>query len=91
MPLPLSSFAKLVLISAALFQGLSGVAVADYKGVIKSAQKGDYVSALREFKTLSKQGHSASQYSIAVMCHFGRGQPRDFGEALKTKAALKRT
>jgi len=80
---PVSLFAKINLVSAALFLGLSGAAVADYAGAIKAAQVGDYVSALREFKELSKKGHPPSQYSIAVMYHFGRGQPRDFAEALK--------
>jgi hypothetical protein len=31
MPMPIKSFAKLILVSAVLFQGLSGIAVADYK------------------------------------------------------------
>ncbi|MBT7485944.1 MAG: sel1 repeat family protein, partial [Rhodospirillales bacterium] len=81
--MPVSSFAKIILVGAALFLGLSSGAAADYKGAIKAAQIGDYISALREFKELSKKGHPPSQYSIAVMYHFGRGQPRDFAEAIK--------
>lgn len=52
--------ARLILIDAAIVLGLTSGAVADYKEGIKAAQKGDYITAMREFKTLAAQGHSAS-------------------------------
>jgi TPR repeat protein len=47
------------------------------------ANKGDYTTAFRLFRTLADQGNTYAQRRLGIMYLRGQGVPRDFAEALK--------
>ena len=48
-----------------------------------SYEKGDYETALREFKPLAEQGNAAAQYNLGQMYRRGQGVPHDYKTAVK--------
>lgn len=80
-------FFFLVMICVAL-QAIGGDFQKGYKGQ-SAYQKGDYVTALEEWKPLAEQGDAAAQFYLGVMYYYGRGVPQNYNEAVKwyTKAA----
>ncbi len=56
---------------------------ADYQKGFEAYQRGDYATALREWKPLAKQGQASAQYNLALMYEDGRGVPEDDKEAVK--------
>tara|TARA_Y100001934_G_scaffold206641_1_gene244343 strand:- start:787 stop:1113 length:327 start_codon:yes stop_codon:yes gene_type:complete len=57
-----------------------------------AARSGDYVTALREFTTLAKQGDATAQSNLGAMHSKGHGVPQDYKTAVKwwTLAAKQR-
>ncbi len=45
--------------------------------------RGDYNTALKEFRPLAEQGFALSQFNLGVMYHQGQGVPQDYQEALR--------
>ncbi len=45
-------------------------------------QRGDYATALREFRPLAEKGGASAQYNIGIMYDKGRGVPQDDAEAV---------
>ena len=63
---------------------LSPVAVmADYQGGRDAFDRGDYPTAVKEFKTLAKQNDPRGQYALAVMYDLGEGVPQNDTAAVK--------
>ena len=56
---------------------------ADFQKGLTAAQKGDFATALREWKPLAEQGHATSQYNLGVMFEKGHGVVQDYKTALK--------
>lgn len=56
---------------------------------VAAHKRGDYITALQEFRTLAEQGDAAAQYRLGFMYDFGKGVPQDYVLAVKwyTKAA----
>ncbi len=46
-------------------------------------KRGDYATALREFRSLAELGDAVAQYSLGLMYYHGRGVPQDYAEAAK--------
>ena len=46
-------------------------------------KRGDYATALREWRPLAEQGHAKAQYNLGNMYSKGRGVPQDNAEAVK--------
>ena len=46
-------------------------------------QRGDYATALREWRPLAEQGYADAQFNLGVMYDEGRGVPQDDAEAVK--------
>ncbi|TSE23937.1 tetratricopeptide repeat protein [Tepidimonas aquatica] len=46
-------------------------------------ERGDYATALKEWRPLARQGHASAQYNLGVMYDQGRGVPQDYAEAVK--------
>ncbi len=46
-------------------------------------ERGDYATALREFRVLATQGNAPAQFSLGIMYYEGRGVPQDYAEAVK--------
>ena len=45
-------------------------------------QRGDYATAIRELRLLSKQGNAKAQFSLGAMYDKGLGVPQDYAEAV---------
>ena len=62
----------------------------DFQKGREAYERGDYATALREFRPLAEQGDAKAQYNLGLMyeegkfdVHLGYGVPRDYAEALK--------
>jgi hypothetical protein len=56
---------------------------ADLTKGMDAAQRGDYATALREWKPLAEQGNTRARFYLGVMYDKGRGVPQDYKTALK--------
>ena len=56
---------------------------ADLQTGLEAYERGDFVAALREFRTLAEQGHAEAQFQVGFMYSVGRGVPEDDAEAVK--------
>ena len=54
-----------------------------YKNGTAAFERGDYETALREFKVLAAQKDSRGQYGLGLMYDLGAGVPTDFEKAVK--------
>jgi len=76
-------FFAVPLVCAAVTVGSSSVAWADFKDGIAAVERGDYATALKEFRALAEQGHASAQYNLGAMYENGHGVPQDYKTALK--------
>ncbi len=56
---------------------------ADFQKGFAAAKRGDFATALREWKPLAGQGNAEAQSNLDVMYDNGRGVPKDFKTAVK--------
>jgi len=56
---------------------------ADFKAGVEAYQRGDYATALTEFRLLAQQGNAVAQSNLGLMYDFGRGVPQDYAEAAR--------
>ncbi|MCH7566103.1 MAG: sel1 repeat family protein, partial [Nitrospirae bacterium] len=56
---------------------------ADFKAGVEAYQRGDYATALTEFRPLAQQGNAEAQNNLGVMYSKGRGVPQDDAEAVR--------
>jgi TPR repeat protein len=56
---------------------------ADIDKGLAAAERGDYATALREWRPLAEQGDAIAQYNLGVMYDKGRGVVQDYGQAVK--------
>ncbi len=56
---------------------------ADIQEGYADAQRGDYATALREWRPLAEQGDADAQYNLGFMYDKGEGVPQDDAEAVK--------
>ena len=74
------------LIAAALAMFLvlaAGEVRAGFDEGIAAYERGDYATALREFRVPAEQGDAEARYNLGVMYDNGQGVPRDYVEAVK--------
>ena len=57
------------------------VNAADFAAGVEAYQKGDYATALKEWRALADQGGSAAQFNVGLLYFDGKGVPQDFGQA----------
>ena len=57
--------------------GLAAPAWADFNAGEKAYHRGDYATALREWRPLAEQGHAAAQYSLGLLYANGQSVPKD--------------
>ena len=63
--------ATLAVVGALLFS--VGTAVADNADGLAAAMRGDYATALKEFRPLAERGDAEAQYNLGVMYTNGHG------------------
>ncbi len=72
------------IIAVLLLAALAGTAVAGpIEDAVAALARGDYATALREFRVLAEQGLADAQYNLGVMYAKGEGVPQDYAEAVK--------
>ena len=73
-----------VLIVFGVFLGSAGISwSADFQKGLDAAQRGDFATALREWKPLAEQGVPGAQYNLGLMYEDGKGVPQDYKTAVK--------
>ncbi|MCH8098520.1 MAG: sel1 repeat family protein [Proteobacteria bacterium] len=86
MTTPKAKLAGLALI-AALCTGVTlGLTAPAWAGVdegVVAYNRGDYATALREWRPLAEQGDAEAQFNLGLMYYKGRGVPQDYAEAVK--------
>ncbi len=55
--------------------------MSSYQEGMDAYDRGDYDTALKEFRPLAEQGHPKAQYNLGVMYQLGLGVPQDNQEA----------
>jgi len=63
---------------------------ADYKAGKDAYDRGDYATALREWRPLAEQGYTAAQFNLGQLYANGQGVPQDYVQARRwwEKAAV---
>jgi uncharacterized protein len=49
---------------------------------LEAANRGDFATALQEWRPLAEQGNADAQFNLGVMYSKGRGVPQDYVEAV---------
>ncbi len=86
MTTPKAKFAGLALIAAlctGFTLGLTAPAWAGWDEAEAAYQRGDYATAIREWRPLAEQGDGDAQNNLGVMYDYGQGVPRDDAKAVK--------
>lgn len=61
---------------------VAGLARADFAAGVAAYQKGDYVTAAKEWRPLAEGGSAAAQYNLGLLYYDGHGVPQDYTEAV---------
>ena len=71
-------------LTLAVLLGSAGMGWGAYfqKG-LDAVQRGDYTTALREWKPLAEHGNADAQFNLGVMYDDGEGVPQDYKTAVK--------
>ena len=56
---------------------------ADFQKGLDAAQKGDFATALKEWKPLAEQGNAPAQFNLGLIYAKGQGVTRNYKTALK--------
>ena len=75
------AFLRFTIVLGLSFVCLAMPARADSQAGVDAHKRGDYATALREWRPLAEQGDANAQYNIGVMYDFGKGVPQDFATA----------
>ena len=62
--------------------GLAPPVWADFQAGVAAYDRGDYATALREFRVLAEQGDATAQFDLGLMYKIGQGVPQDYAEAV---------
>ena len=57
--------------------------MADYQDGLEAYERGDYATAMQEWRPLAEQGDAIAQYNFGLMYAFGQGVVQDYAEAVK--------
>ncbi len=69
------------IIAATLLIAFMATARADFQDGVAAYKRGDYATALREFRPLARQGDTGAQYNLGFMYDNGLGVPHDYVQA----------
>ena len=74
---------KRIPLAAVLLVLLVGPARAGFDEGVIAHERGDYETALKEFRPLAERGDAMAQSNLGIMYENGQGVPQDYAEALK--------
>ena len=69
--------------AAVLMFGLAAPAWAGFDEGMAAHKRGDYETALREWRPLAEQGNAKAQSALGIMYYEGRGVPQDYVQAVR--------
>ncbi len=75
--------ARAVAIGAVLLTLGGAKAWAGFEEGMAAAKRGDYATAVREWRPLAEQGDATSQFNLGAMYDKGLGVPQDYVQAVK--------
>ncbi len=70
-------------VCVAVTVGSLSVAWADFEVGVAAYQRGDYATAVKEFRAVAEQGAPDAQYNLGFMYEDGKGVVQDYKEAIK--------
>ena len=73
----LAGLALIVALCAGFTLVLTAPAWAGWDEAVAAYQRGDYATALREWRPLAEQGHADAQFNLGLMYSKGKGVPQD--------------
>ncbi len=79
----LAGLALIATLCAGLTLGLTVPAWAGFDEGLAAYQRGDYATALRDWRPLAEQGNANAQFFLGLMYGNGLGVPRDYAKALQ--------
>ncbi len=79
----LAGLALIVALCVGFTMGLTAPAWAGFEEGKAAYNRGDYATALREWRPLAKQGDAEAQFVLGAMFGLGDGVPQDYAEAVK--------
>ncbi len=79
----LAGLALIAALCAGFTLGLTAPAWAGVDEGVAAYKRGDYATALREFRPLAERGDAKAQYGLGVMYLNGQGVPQDSAEVVK--------
>ncbi len=62
---------------------LASPVLADFQAGLDAYERGDYHTAMKEWRPLANQGDASAQYHLGVLYERAQGIPRDYQEALR--------
>ena len=78
----LAGLALIAALCAGFTLGLTAPAWAGWDEGVAAFNRGDYATALREWRPLAEQGHADAQNNLGFMYDDGEGVPQDYVQAL---------
>ena len=72
-----------IIVAATLLVAVMATARADFQEGYAAYERGDYATALREFRALAEQGDAGAQNNLGFMYSEGKGVPQDYAEAAR--------
>ncbi len=79
----LAGLALIAALCAGFTLGMTAPAWAGWDEGVAAYQRGDYATALREWRPLAEQGDAKAQFNLGIMYSNGQGVPQDYAEALQ--------
>ncbi len=74
---------KRLVLTVAILLGLAAPAWAGLAEGTAAYLRGDYATALREFRPLANQGNAQAQNNLGTLYYYGKGVPEDYAKAAK--------
>ena len=74
-------YAVLAALCAGFMLGLTAPAWAGFDEGVAAYNRGDFATAIREWRPLAEQGNAKAQYNLGVMYDEGLGVPQDYVQA----------
>ena len=79
----LAGLALIAALCAGFTLGLTAPAWAGFDEGVAAFKRGDYATALREFRPLAERGDATAQFNLGIMYDTGLGVPQDYAEAAR--------
>ena len=70
-----------IIVAATMLTAFMATTRADFQEGFAAHKRGDYATALREWRPLAEQGYADAQYNLGILYENGGGVPQDYVQA----------